>query len=196
MAEPLSLSTSWRRASASAAITSVVVVRPRPERPAATLGAGQSARVMRRLPVLRRPWSALLTSPRPRLRPRFCGAPPPAGRPGLCGLRQRRRDRSSTRMASGDARGRPQRSRHAAIAGLTAPLVGPVGIAMAGPPRLGRHRRAAKAGLPVPDRKGRTATAGPAPSRSVLDQNSQRRCSRYVRAIKTMRTSKLCELCG
>ena len=53
----------------------------------------------------------------------------PVGRPGLCGHHQRPRDRSSTQMASGDARGPPQRSRHAAIAGLAAPLVGPADIA-------------------------------------------------------------------
>ena len=54
-----------RGAPASAATASVVVIGPRPKWPAATLGAGQRARVMRRLPVLRRPWSALLASPWP-----------------------------------------------------------------------------------------------------------------------------------
>ena len=52
---------------------SVVPIGPRPEWPAATPGAGYSARVVRRFPVLRRLWSALLASPRPRLSPRSCG---------------------------------------------------------------------------------------------------------------------------
>ena len=143
MAEPSSLSTSRRRAPASAAIISVVVVRPRPKRPAATLVAGRSARVMRRSPVLWRPWSALVTS---RHRHGRAFALAPAGHPGLRGHHQRRRNRPSTRVASGDARGRPQRSHCAAIAGLAAPLVGPPGIATAAPsPSLLRSR---------PDRSG------------------------------------------
>ena len=115
----------------------------------------------------------------PALPPAPPASPPRSSRPPR-GHHQPRRDWPSTRVASGDARGRPTRSRHAAIAGLTAPLVGPAGIAMAGPPRLGRHGRAAKAGPPVPDRHHWAASAGqlrtprptPAPSRSVLDQNS------------------------
>ena len=61
--------------------------------------------------------------------------------PSLRGHHQRRRDRLSTRVASGDTRGLARRSRCAAIDGLVAPLVGPPDIATAAPsPSLLRSR--------------------------------------------------------
>ena len=66
--------------------------------------------------------------------------------PGLRGHHQRHRGPSSTRTAGGTAQGRPWRSRHAAIAGRTWPLVGPAGIATAAPsPSLPRSAPASAA---------------------------------------------------
>ena len=132
MAEPSSLSTSRRRAPASAAITSVVKspsstqtvsgdARGRPQHSRHVVTAGLTAPLVGPADIA--------TSPRTRLRPRSCGAIAdlvaplvgPAGivtaalspsflrsRPGRSGLRdhyQRRRGRSSIRTASRDARG-------------------------------------------------------------------------------------------
>ena len=73
-----------------------------------------------------------------------------APRPGLRGHHQRHRGPSLTRTAGGDAQGRPWRSRHAAIACPTSPLVGPAGIATAAPsPSLLRSAPASAAATSV-----------------------------------------------
>ena len=112
-----------------------------------------------------------------------------APRPCLRGHHQRRRGPSSTRTPSGDARSRPQRSRHAATAGLAAPLVGLADIATAAPsPSL--LRGAPSCGAPRPLRPP------PASSRSVLDPNGQRRRSGPATALASCGDCRSCGALG
>ena len=178
MAEPSSLSTSRRRAPASAAITSVVVVRPRPGRPAAALGAGHSARVMWRLPVLRRPWPALLTS-----RHRATAAPSPS--PSL--LRGAPASAATTSvLAIGP---RPKWPALTLGAGHSARVMRRLPVLrhhwLALPTlrhRLGRASALAPAGRwPVSRRLWSALLASPLPRL----RPRHRRCSRYVRSMQT-----------